>query len=156
MLVVPARSSQAGNGGRELKMGIARFIGRTVGAIVGLGVLAVVLVAGLPLFMMAIAAVAGAALLFTIGLPALIVAVLVAVAIGAVISTLFGLASFGILLLKLWLAFIVVSWLFRKVFGRSRRHEPMLVGAPIAEVSAPRRDKYEIEAERELDKELGL
>lgn len=137
-------------------MGIGRFIGRAVGAVVGLGVLAVVLVAGLPLFMMAIAAVIGAALLFTIGLPALIVGVLIAVAVGAVISTFFGLANFGILLLKIWLAFIVVSWLFRKLFGRSRRHEPLLVGAPIAEVAAPRRDKYELEAEKELDRELGL
>jgi hypothetical protein len=137
-------------------MGIGRFIGRTIGTLAGLGILAVVLLAGLPLFIMAIAAVVGAALLFSIGLPALIIAVLVAIAVGAVISTFFGLANFGILLLKIWLAAIVVSWLFRKLFGRSRRHEPVLVGPPIAEVSAPRRDKYEIEAEKELDRELGL
>ena len=137
-------------------MGIGRFIGRSVGALVGLGVLAVVLVAGLPLFLMAIAAVVGAALLFTIGLPALIVAVLVAIALGALISVTVGLVGFGVLLLKVVLALMVVSWLFRKLFGRSPRHEPVLVGAPIAEVSAPRRDKYELEAEKELDRELGL
>jgi hypothetical protein len=137
-------------------MGIGRFIGRSVGALVGLGVLAVVLLAGLPLFLMAIAAVVGAALLFTIGLPALIVAVLVAIALGALISVTVGLVGFGVLLLKIVLALMIVSWLFRKVLGRSSRHEPMLVGAPIAEVSAPRRDKYELEAEKELDRELGL
>jgi hypothetical protein len=137
-------------------MGIGRVIGRSIGAVVGLGVLAVVLLAGLPLFMMAIAAVIGAALLFTIGLPALIIGVLVAVALGAIISTLFGLVNLGVLLLKVVVFAMVASWLFRKIFGRSRRHEPVLVGPPIAEVSAPRRDKYEIEAERELDRELGL
>jgi hypothetical protein len=137
-------------------MGIARFIGRSIGALVGLGVLAVVLVAGLPLFLMAIAAVVGAALLFTIGLPALIVALLVAIALGALISVTVGLVSLGVLLLKVVLVLMIASWLFRKIFGRSARHEPVLVGAPIAEVSAPRRDKYELEAEKELDRELGL
>ena len=137
-------------------MGIGRFIGRTVGALVGLGVLAVVLLAGLPLFLMAIAAVIGTALLFTIGLPALIIAVLVAIALGALISVTVGLVNLGVLLFKIALFAMIASWLFRKVFGRPPRHEPMLVGPPVAEVSAPRRDKYEIEAERELDRELGL
>jgi hypothetical protein len=72
------------------------------------------------------------------------------------VSITVGLASFGIFLLKVAFAAIIVSWLFRMVAGRRRSNEPVLVGAPIAEVSAPRRDKYEIEAERELDKELGL
>ena len=137
-------------------MGIGRFIGRAVGAVVGLGVLAVVLLAGLPLFLMAIAAVVGAALLFTIGLPALIIAVLVAVTLGALLSVFFGLVNVGILLLKVVFVAMIASWLFRKVFGRSPKQGPVLVGPPIAEVSAPRRDKYEVEAERELDRELGL
>ena len=137
-------------------MGLGRFIGRVVGGVVGLGVMAVLFVVGLPLFLFAIAAVVGAALLFAIGLPVLIVGILIAIALAALVSITMGLASFGILLLKVAFAAIILSWLFRLVTGRRRSSEPVLVGAPIAEVSAPRRDKYEIEAERELDKELGL
>ena len=141
-------------------MGIGRFIGRAIAGVVGLAVMAFVVlpfvVVGIPLVLMAIAGVVGAALLFTVGLPALIVAVLVAIALGALISVTVGLVGFGVLLLKIAFIAIIASWLFRKIFGRSPRHEPVLVGAPIAEVSAPRRDKYEIEAERELDRELGL
>jgi hypothetical protein len=141
-------------------MRIGRFIGRAVAGIVGLGVLAFVVVpvvaVGIPLILMAVAGVIGAALLATVGLPALIVAILVAVAIGALISVTLGLVAFGILLLKIAFVAIVISWLFRLFFGRSRRAEPVLVGRPIAEYAAPRRDKYEVEAERELDRELGL
>jgi hypothetical protein len=141
-------------------MGIGRFIGRAIAGVVGLGVMLFVvlpLIVGIiPLILLGVAGVVGAALLFTVGLPVLLVALLVAVALGALISMTVGLVSFGILLLKIAFIAIVASWLFRKVFGRSIRHEPVLVGPPIAEVSAPRRDKYEIEAERELDKELGL
>ena len=141
-------------------MRLGRFIGRAITGVVGLAVLAFVVlpfvVVGIPLILMAVAGVVGAALLFTVGLPGLIVGLLVAIALGALISLTVGLVSFGILLLKIAFVAIVVSWLFRKMFGRSLRHEPVLVGPPIAEVSAPRRDKYEIEAERELDKELGL
>jgi hypothetical protein len=140
-------------------MRLGRFIGRAVAGVVGLGVMAFVVlpfvVVGIPLILMAVAGVIGAALLFTVGLPALIVALLVAIALGALISVTFGLVGFGILLLKVALVAIVLSWLFRKVFGRPARNGPVLVGRPIAEVAAPR-DKYEIEAERELDKELGL
>ena len=142
-------------------MGLGRFIGRTVGAIVGLGVLAVVVlpfvVVGIPLILLAVAGVVGAALLFTVGLPVLLVGLLVLIALGALISVTFGLVSFGWLLLKIALAAIVLSWLFRALFGRPRRRqEPVLVGPPVAEVSAPRRDKYDVEAERELDRDLGL
>jgi hypothetical protein len=141
-------------------MRIGRFIGRAITGLVGLGVMAFVVlplfVVGLPLIMMAVAGVVGAALLFTVGLPALIVALLVAIALGALISVTVGLVGFGVLLLKIALVAIVVSWLFRKLFGRSPRREPVLVGPPVAEVSAPRRDKYQIEAERELDQELGI
>lgn len=138
-------------------MGIGRFIGRAVAGVVGLAVVAFValpfVVVGIPLILTAVAGVIGAALLFTIGLPALIVAVLVALAVGALISVTVGLVNLGVLLLKIALVAIAVSWLFRKMFGR--RPEPMLVGSPVA-VTMPLRDKYEIEAERELDKELGL
>jgi hypothetical protein len=141
-------------------MRIGRFIGRAVASVVGLAVLAFVVlpfvVVGIPLVLMAVAGIIGAALLFTVGLPALIVAVLIAIALGALISVTVGLMSLAVLLLKIAFVAMIGSWLFRKVFGRSPRHEPVLVGAPIAEVSAPRRDKYDIEAERELDKELGL
>jgi hypothetical protein len=141
-------------------MGLGRLIGRVVGGIAALAVTAFVvlpfLVVGIPLILLAVAGVVGAALLFTVGLPALIVALVVAIALGALISVTVGLVSFGVLLLKIAAVAIIASWLFRMVFGRRRRSEPVLVGPPIAEVSAPRRDKYEIEAERELDRELGL
>lgn len=141
-------------------MGLGRLVGRVVGGLVGLGVLAFVVlpvvVVGVPLILMAVAGVVGAALLVTVGLPALVVGLLVAVALGALISVTVGLVSFGMLLLKIALVAIVASWLFRLVFGRRRKPEPVLVGPPIAEVSAPRRDKYDVEAERELDRELGL
>jgi hypothetical protein len=137
-------------------MGLGRFVGRVVGGLVGLGVLAFLALVGLPLILMAVAAVIGAALLFTVGLPVVIVGLLVLIALGALISVTVGLVSFGVLLLKIAAVAIVASWLFRLVFGSRRRTEPVLVGAPIAEISAPRRDKYDVEAERELDRELGL
>jgi hypothetical protein len=131
-----------------------------VGGIAALAVTAFVvlpfLVVGIPLVLMAVAGVIGAALLFTLGLPVVIVGLLVLIALGALISVTVGLVSFGVLLLKIAAVAIIASWLFRLVFGRRRSSEPVLVGPPIAEVSAPRRDKYEIEAERELDRELGL
>jgi hypothetical protein len=141
-------------------MGIGRFIGRAITGVIGLGVLLFVVlpiaVAGIPLLMLAIAGVVGAALLFTVGLPALLVGLLVLVALGALISVTVGLVSFGWLLVKIALAAVVLSWLFRAVFGRPKRYERVLVGPPVAEVARPIRDKYDVEAERELDKELGL
>ena len=141
-------------------MRLGRFIGRAIAGVVGLAVMAFVvlpvLVAGIPLVLMAVAGVIGAALLFTVGLPALIVGLLVLIALGALVSVTIGLVSFGILLLKIALVAIVASWLLRKVFGRPTRYDPVLAGPPIAEVRAPLRDKYEIEAERELDRDLGL
>jgi hypothetical protein len=141
-------------------MGLGRLVGRVVGGIAALAVTAFVvlpfLVVGIPLVLMAVAGVIGAALLFTLGLPVVIVGLLVLIALGALISVTVGLVSFGVLLLKIAAVAIIASWLFRMVFGRRRSSEPVLVGPPIAEVSAPRRDKYEIEAERELDRELGL
>ena len=141
-------------------MGLGRFIGRAVAGVIGLGVMLFVVlpivVAGIPLLMLAIAGVVGAALLFTVGLPVLLVGLLVLVALGALISVTVGLVSFGWLLVKIAFAAVVLSWLFRALFGRPRRHERVLVGPPVAEVRAPIRDKYEVEAERELDRELGL
>ena len=141
-------------------MGLGRFIGRVIGGLVGLAITAVVvlplMVVGIPLLLLAAAGVVGAVLLFTVGLPVLLVGLGIAIALGALISVLFGLMGFGIFLLKVAFVAILASWLFRVVTGRRRRMEPVLVGPPIAEVSAPRRDKYDIEAERELDRELGL
>ena len=140
-------------------MALGRFIARAVGGVVALAVTAAVVlpfvVVGIPLILLAVAGVVGAALLFTVGLPVLIVGLLVAIALGALISVTVGLVSFGMLLLKIAFVAIVASWLYRLVFGRSRKQEPVLVGRPVAEVAAPR-DKYEVEAERELDRELGL
>ena len=139
---------------------MGRFIGRTIAGLVGLGVMAFVVlpmvVVGIPLILLAVAGVVGAALLFTVGLPMLIVGLLVAIALGALISVTVGLVGFGVLLLKVALVAIVLSWLFRQGFGRPARRERVLVGPPVAEVAAPLRDKYDVEAERELDRELGL
>jgi hypothetical protein len=139
---------------------MGRLVGRVIGGIAALAVTAFVvlpfIVVGIPLILLAVAGVVGAALLLTIGLPALIVGVLVAIALGALISVTVGLVGFGILLLKIAFVAILASWLFRVLFGRRRKAEPALVGQPVAEVAAPRRDKYEVEAERELDRELGL
>ena len=142
-------------------MGLGRLVARVVGGIAALAVTAFVIlpfiVVGIPLILLAIAGVVGAALLFTVGLPVVIVGILIALAIGALISVTVGLASFGVLLLKVALAAIVLSWLYRAVFGgRKRNAESVLRGAPIAEVAAPVRDKYDIAAEKELDRELGL
>lgn len=141
-------------------MGLGRLVGRVIGGIAALAVTAFVVlpfvVVGIPLILLAVAGVIGAALLFTVGLPALIVGLLVAIALGALISVTVGLVGFGILLLKVAFVAILASWLFRMLFGRRRKTEPVLVGPPIAEVSAPRRDKYDVEAEKELDRELGL
>jgi hypothetical protein len=141
-------------------MGLGRFVARAVGGVVALAVTAAIVLpialVGLPLILLAVAGVVGAALLVTVGLPALIVAVLVAVALGALISVTVGLVGFGILLLKIAFAAMIVSWLYRLLIGSRRKPERVLVGPPVADIAAPRRDKYEIEAERELDRELGL
>src|SRR5688572_17047126 len=139
-------------------MGLARFVSRAVGGLVALGVLAFVVLpvvaVGLPLILLAVAAVVGAALLFTVGLPVLLIGRLVSIALGALISLRLGVASLGTLMLKPAFVAILVSWLFRLAFPRrAKAPGPVLVGRPIAEVAAPR-DRYEVEAERELDKEL--
>lgn len=141
-------------------MGLGRFVGRAIGGIVAVGVTAAIVLplalVGLPLILLAIAGVVGAALLFTVGLPVLIVGILVAVALGALILVTVGLVGFGLFLLKVAFIAIILSWLFRKVIGATRKPERVLVGAPVADIAAPARDKYDIEAEKELDRELGL
>jgi hypothetical protein len=141
-------------------MGLGRFIGRAIGGIVALGVTAAIVLplalVGLPLILLAVAGVVGAALLFTVGVPVLIVGILVAVALGALVSVTVGLVGFGLFLLKVAFFAIILSWIFRKVIGATRKPEPALVGAPVADIAAPRRDKYDIEAEKELDRELGM
>ena len=83
---------------------------------------------------------------------ALPVLILVAV-IGIALLILLGI---GVLVIKVAFFALLLTWMVRKVFSRGRRPEPALVGAPIIDVAAPRRDKYDIAAERELDEELGL
>jgi hypothetical protein len=78
---------------------------------------------------------------------------LIALAVFAVVIV--PVLAISILLIKLAIVGLLAAWLFRKIFGRSRKHEPMLVGPPIMDVSARPRDKYEIAAQKELD-ELGL
>jgi hypothetical protein len=145
-------------------MGLGRFVARAVGGIVALAVtafvvfpvLAVITVVGVPLIIMAVVGIIAAIAMFSVGLPVLIVGILVAIALAALISVTVGLASFGLLLIKIAFVAIVLSWLFRKLFRRTPRPSPVLVGAPVVDVAAPRRDKYDIAAERELDEELGL
>ena len=75
----------------------------------------------------------------------------------AIVAFLFlGVLGIAVLLLKIAVVVFVLSWIYRAVTGRFRKRQPVLIGAPIAEVAAPRRDKYDLEAERELDRELGI
>jgi len=88
-------------------------------------------------------------------------AILALIALGVLGVLIGGAIAIGILVLKVMLVVLVLSWLARTAFGwsRPRSRKPILVGPPIAEVRAPlspRRDKYDIAAERELDEELGL
>ena len=55
---------------------------------------------------------------------------------------------------------LLLFWMARMLFGWTgpRRHRTVLVGRPISDVPAPgpTRDKYDVAAERELDRELGF
>ena len=91
----------------------------------------------------------------------MIAAFLVFIAIIAVLVLLAGMIKVGIFALKVLLFGLLVAWLARKVFAWSRplSSKSVLVGAPVADIAAPsepRRDKYDIAAERELDEELGI
>ena len=141
-------------------MGLLRVVGRTVGGLVGLAVvgvtLALIAVVGIPLLaILGIAAVVGAVAFFSVGLPMLLVGLVVAAILMAVISATLGLVGFGVLILKIALVAFVLSWLFRRLSGR-RKAGPVLVGAPVVDVQAPAKDRYQVEAERELDRELGI
>jgi hypothetical protein len=148
-------------------MNPARFFARAVGGLVGLGIAVVILIpvaailaiVGIPvLIVLAVAGVAGAAGLLSAGLPAIFAAVLILVAIAAAVILLAGAITVGVFVLKLMLFALLLSWLARRVFGwtRPRSSRSALVGPPVADIAAPRRDKYDIAAERELDEELGL
>ena len=85
------------------------------------------------------------------------------VLIGALVvgMVLLGVAiKLSVLALKVLLFLMLLSWLARVVFGwrrPRRRTGSQLVGQPVVDVPAPRaKDKYEVAAERELDKELGF
>jgi hypothetical protein len=144
-------------------MNAARFVARAVGGLVALGIGVVILiplaVVGIPvLILLAVVGAVGAAGLLSVGLPAIIAGLLILVAIAAAAILLGGAIAIGVFVLKLMLFALLLSWLARKVFGwtRPRSSESVLAGAPVADIAAPRRDKYDIAAERELDEELGI
>lgn len=142
-------------------MGLVRFLARTVVGIFALGVTALIVLpvfaVGIPvLIILAVVGVIGAVGLSSVGIPTLIVAILAIMALAAVVALAGGLISVGVLVLKVVLFAMLLSWVFRKIFGRRPAHEPALVGMPVADIAAPRRDKYDIAAERELDEELGI
>ena len=148
-------------------MNAGRLVARAVGGLVALGIGFVVLIpvaailaaVGIPvLIMLAVAGVVGAAGLLSVGLPAIVAGLLILAAIVAAVVLLSGAITIGVFVLKLMLFALLLSWLARKVFGwtRPRSSRSVLVGPPVADIAAPRRDKYDIAAERELDEELGL
>jgi hypothetical protein len=138
-------------------MGLVRFVGRTVTSLVGLGILGVTLAAllfiGIPALIALTVGLVGLAIVFSVGLPVFIVGLILIIGLGALISATLGLIGFAVLIAKIALAVMIVSWLFRKLFG-GRPSEPALVGPPVRDV--PLKDRYQVEAERELDRDLGL
>jgi len=99
--------------------------------------------------------------LFARGIGALVLLGLGLVALGMVFRLLVGVFFTGLFLLKVLLTVMLVTWLARAVFGwrRPRPAGNQLVGRPVVDVPAPSvrvRDKYEVAAEQELDKELGF
>ena len=148
-------------------MNAVRFVARGVSGLVALGIGVLVLVpvaallavVGIPvLILLAVGGVVGAAALLSVGLPAIIAGLLILAAVAAAAILLGGAIAFGVLVLKLMLFALLLSWLARKVFGwrRPRSDRSVLVGPPVADIAAPHRDKYDIAAERELDEELGI
>jgi hypothetical protein len=122
-------------------------------------VAAIVAIMSIPvLIVLAVAGVVGAAALLSVGLPSIIAALLILIAVAAAAILIGGAITFGVFVLKLMLFALLLSWLARKVFGwtRPRSSRSALVGPPVADIAAPRRDKYDIAAERELDEELGI
>lgn len=143
--------------GRALSGAIRGVVALAVGVAILIPVGVMLAAAAIPvLIVLAVSGAIGAVALFSVGIPALIVVVLAMLAIGSIFALAGGLFALGVLALKILLFAMALSWLFRKFFVRRVPAEPVLVGAPIADISAPRRDKYDIAAERELDEELGL
>jgi len=98
---------------------------------------------------------------FARGIGALVLLGLAVVALGVAFRVVVGMFTIGVFLLKVLLFGLLLSWLARVVFGwgRPQRTGGQLVGRPVVDVPAPTgrvRDKYEIAAEKELDKELGF
>jgi hypothetical protein len=147
-------------------MGMLRGVAKTIAglAALGLGLLilvpvGVVLAAlSIPvLIVLSVAGVIGAGAVLSIGLRTIIGVVVVLIAAAVAITMLGVLIPLGVLFLKVMLFAMLLLWLARKVFGwRSPSREKQLVGLPVVDVAAPRRDKYDIAAERELDEELGI
>ena len=151
-------------------MVLGRVVVRGVGGLVALGVALVVLIPvvsivaimSIPvLVLLAVAGVVGSAGMLSVGLPRIIVALLAIVAAVAAAALLGGLIILGVFALKVMLFGLLIVWLARRLFGwkGSRPDSAQLVGLPVADIAAPlapRRDKYDIAAERELDEELGL
>jgi hypothetical protein len=151
-------------------MNAGRVVLRAIGGVFALGVAAVVLIPvaaiiaifSIPvLILLAVGGAVGAAALLGVGLPAIITGVLILVAIAAAAILIGGAVTVGVFVLKVLLFALLLSWLARKVFGwrRPSSSRMVLVGPPVADIEAPsipRRDKYDIAAERELDEELGI
>jgi hypothetical protein len=147
------------NAGRLVARGVGGLVALGIGLVVLIPVAAILAAVGIPvLIMLAVAGAVGAAGMLSVGLPAIVAAVLILVAIVAAIVLLSGAIKLGVFVLKVLLFALLLSWLARKVFGwtRPRSSGSALVGKPVADIAAPRRDKYDIAAERELDEELGL
>lgn len=148
--------------GRLVLRGVTGLVALAVGLVVLIPVAAILAVMSIPvLILLAVAGVVGSAALLSVGLPTILAAVLILLAIAATAILLGGAIALGVFVLKVLLFAMLLAWLARKVFGwtgpRSRRS--VLVGPPVADIAAPsvpRRDKYDIAAERELDEELGI
>src|SRR3954468_10380986 len=148
-------------------MGLVRGLARGVAALAALGlgililapiVLTVAAVSIPVILVLALAGVVGAGTLLSISLRTIVAVVVGLVAIAAAIALLGVAIPLGILFLKAMLFGLLLLWLGRRIFGwrAPASRERQLVGLPVVDVAAPRRDKYDIAAERELDEELGI
>jgi hypothetical protein len=148
-------------------MGLIRGLTRGIAGLValGLGILILVPVAfvltavSIPvLIVLALAGVIGTGALLSIGLRTIFAVVIGVIALAAAVAILGVAIPLGILLLKAMLFGLLLLWLARRVFGwrHAVPREKQLVGLPVVDVAAPRRDKYDIAAERELEEELGI
>ena len=146
--------------------GVARGIVALVSLVVGLAVLVPVLAVlagvGLPiLIILTVAAALGAGGMVLAGLPVILAIVLIAVAVAVLAALVAGAITFGVFALKVLLFLMLLSWLARVLmgWGQPSRSRTELKGDPVVDIPAPGlpvRDKYQVAAERELDKELGF